>query len=282
MQGAHVHIDGIETYVIDVGEGSTIVLLHGGAFGFDAESTWFRTIEGLRDDYRVVAFDQIGFGRTAMPTDGVYKNRLERVDHALAVLDRLGIEDACLVGHSEGAFMAARIAIVEPARARSLVLITTGGTAPYLGGDADNTWIAACEAAYNDPDKLRSEEAYIASLKHLMRSPDDRLDTLLRAGYHRAIAARQDAMFENFPESETDYQLYRNLQETYVLPFLGDLAIPTLLLWSGDDPTVPVSRAELLLEHLADGELVVIDGAGHNVMIEKHEECNDLLRAFAK
>ncbi|MFT7474232.1 MAG: pimeloyl-ACP methyl ester carboxylesterase [Verrucomicrobiales bacterium] len=275
-----VEIDGVSTSIISAGDGPTIVLLHGAAFGIDAEATWFRTIEGLSDDFRLISFDQIGFGRTDMPEDGVYKNRLERVDHALAVLDHLGVEDACLIGHSEGAFMAARIAIVEPRLVGSLVLVTTGGTAPYFDDARDGEWIAAAEAAYNDLDKLATEDRFIASGRHLSLTTDSRLESLMRENYHRGIESGQDKLFENLPLAETDYDLYRQLQERYVLPFLADLDVPTLLLWSANDPTVPVERAELLLEYLAEGELVVIEDAAHNVMIDQTDAFNSAVRSF--
>ena len=281
MSATMVTIDQVDTYVIDVGSGPTIVLLHGAAFGVDAETTWFRTIEGLRDRFRVVAFDQVGFGRTDMPADGIYKNRLERCDHAASVLSYLGLEKSCLVGHSEGAFMAARLAITNPELARSLVLVTTGGTAPYLGGRADDGWIAACEAAYNDTSKLESEDAFIAANGHLSRHEDPELEALLRASYRRGIAAGQEQLFANLPAAEADYERYGDLQNDFVLPHIGDLNLPTLLLWAADDATAPVARAEKLLALLRRGSLVVIEGAAHNVMLDQPDQFNAQLADFA-
>jgi pimeloyl-ACP methyl ester carboxylesterase len=280
MDRWEIVVDGVKTSVIEHGVGPTIVLFHGAAFGVDAEATWFRTFEGLSADFRVVSFDQIGFGRTDMPGDGVYKNRLERVDHAAGVLEALGIKGACLVGHSEGAFMAARIAILAPAHASSLVFVTTGGTAPYFGDDRDDQWIAAAEAAYNDTDRLVSEDRFVASNGHLSHHHDPVLEQLMRANYRRGIATGQDRIFANMPRAETDFALYRRLQDEYVLPYLPDLDIPTLLIWSANDATVPVARAELLLEHLRLGQLTVIDDAAHNVMVDQADAFNETIRNF--
>ena len=261
MDRWEIVVDGVKTSVIEHGVGPTIVLFHGAAFGVDAEATWFRTFEGLSADFRVVSFDQVGFGRTDMPGDGVYKNRLERVDHALGVLEALGIKGACLVGHSEGAFMAARIAILAPAHASSLVFVTTGGTAPYF-------------------DRLVSEDRFVASNGHLSRHHDPVLEQLMRANYRRGIATGQDRIFANMPRAETDFAIYRRLQDEYVLPYLPDLDIPTLLIWSANDATVPVARAELLLEHLRLGQLTVIDDAAHNVMVDQAAAFNETIRNF--
>src|SRR5579872_5169696 len=126
--GRFVDAGGTRTYCIDRGSGPAVVLLHGAGFGVEALATWCRQIDALAAEHRVIAFDQIGFGQTGLPSDGRYRNRLERVDHALAVLGVLGLEKVVLVGHSEGAFMAARIAILRPGLVERLVLMTSGGT----------------------------------------------------------------------------------------------------------------------------------------------------------
>ena len=282
MEGSFLDASGVRTYYLDIGTGPAVVLLHGAAVGVDAYITWFRAIEALRRNHRVIAFDQIGFGRTDMPSDATYKNRLERVDHALDVLDALAVEDACLVGHSEGAFMAARIAIVEPSRARSLVLVTTGGTAPYLGGDADKAWMAAADAAYNDPSRFDSEDDFIRTSAHLSRHPDAQYEAILRENFRRAIEAGQDEMFRKLPKTDADYAAYGDLQKEYVLPFLGQLSIPSLLIWSTDDTTVPVSRGLKLLEAMPNAELHVIRDAAHNVMHDQTARFNRVLANFCE
>ena len=281
MRGEIHSIAGVDTHVIDEGSGPTIVLLHGAALGVDADLTWHRTIDALADRFRLIAFDQVGFGHTAMPAAMRYPNRLERVPHAAAVLRHLDVRDACLVGHSEGAFMAARLAITEPDVARSLVLVATGGTAPYLGGAADDEWIAAAQAAYNDDDSRNGIDGYLATCVILSKTIDADLEARMRANYDRALATGQDVIFANLPEAETDYRRYGELQAEHVLPFLPDLDIPALLIWGADDPTVPVERGELLRDRFRDASLTVIDDASHNVMLDQPNRFAAALAAFA-
>tara|TARA_B100000686_G_C16589703_1_gene862657 strand:+ start:209 stop:1078 length:870 start_codon:yes stop_codon:yes gene_type:complete len=280
MEGQQLDIDGVSTYVIDRGEGPTVVLLHGAAVGVDAYITWFRTIDALANDYRVIAFDQVGFGRTDLPADGKYKDRLERVDHALSVLAHLNIRNACLVGHSEGAFMAARIAIVAPEFAERLVIVTSGGTAPYLGGDNDEEWIAASVAAYNDPHKMDSEAAFVRGNGHLSRNPDPEYETILIENYHRALATGQDKLFTTLRSSDIDYHRYGDLQKEHVLPFVGELTIPTLLVWADGDATVPVSRGLKLLDMMPSAEFHLFRDSAHNVMHDQAEKFEILLHGF--
>ena len=242
MQGDYIHVDGVRTYYIERGEGPPLVLLHGAAVGVDANISWFRTIRALQDTFRIVTFDQIGFGHTDPPVDGILKNRLERVDHTLKVLKALDVENACIVGHSEGAFIAARIAIVAPQLASRIVLVTTGGTAPYLGGDTDEAWIEASRIAYNSPGRFDSEDAFVKASGHLSRTSDAEFEAILRENFRHAMAIGQDKLFDNMPKRDADLHQYGELQEEYVLPFLPDLQIPILLIWATEDTTVPLAR----------------------------------------
>lgn len=277
MEERYLDAGGVRTCYIDRGTGPPVVLLHGAAVGVDANITWFRTIKALEDAFRVVAFDQIGFGHTDPPADGILKNRLERVDHAIDVLRSLDVSNACLVGHSEGAFMAARIAIVAPELASRIVLVTTGGTAPYLGGEADKAWMEASQVAYRTPGQFDSEDAYVKASGYLSRRSDPELEAIVRKNYRHAMSIGQHRLFETMPEKDADLNLYGELQKEFVLPFLRDLKIPILLVWATDDGTVPVERGLKLLESAPTAELHVFRDTGHNVMHDQREKFNRLL-----
>ena len=278
MNGDYIDVDGVRTYFIDRGAGPTLVLIHGAAMAMDAHLTWFRTIDALADEYRLLAFDQIGFGRTDMPADGVYKNRLERVDHAHRFLQRLDVERACLIGHSEGGFMAMRLAVIDTARVAGVVVVTSGGTAPYLGGDADAQWIAAAEAAYSDPARLQSVDAFVRGNAHLSRVRDPVFDAMLADNFRRAIARGQDEMLRG----EVDRAAYLRSQEEHLFPHLDTLDAPALLVWAGDDATVPVARGVKLLERIPGAELHIFRDAGHNVMHDRAGGFNRLLRGWCR
>ena len=278
--GEFLEVDGIRTYYLERGKGPTVVLLHGYALGVDGYNTWFRTIEALSPKFRVIAFDQIGTGRTDLPPDGVYKTRFERVDHALGFLRALGIKDACLVGHSEGAFMAARIAVVEPDMVSRLVIVASGGTAPNLGDDRDAQWIAANQARYNNADQFTDEDSFIRISTGLRLVDDPKYIQLLREGYRRAQTSGAIKLFANQPDSETNYVEREKVQKTYVLPYLKDLDIPILLIWAQNDLGVVVERGLALLDYIPGGEMHVFAKSSHNVMHDRAEGFNRLLNAW--
>lgn len=280
MRGRYIDVDGVNTWYIDEGAGPVVVLLHGAAVAVDARLAWFRTIEALRDGFRVIAPDQPGFGRTDMPADGVYRDRHRRTGHALAFLERLGVRDACLVGHSEGGYVATRLCVVAPRLASRLVIVTSGGTAPALGGAADEAWIAASEAAYHDPSRLAGEDAFVRASRRPGGAADARYEGILRENFRRAIDTGQVDMFRGLPARDSDYRAYVRLQEEHLFPHLGRLAIPTLLIWAGQDPTVPVARGLKLLERIPGAEFHLFRDAGHNVMHECAPGFHRLLRGW--
>jgi pimeloyl-ACP methyl ester carboxylesterase len=98
--------------------GTTVVLMHGKAFG----GYYFRNvIEALTESgYRVVVPDQIGWGKSAKP-DIHYSFQLLAANTA-ALLDHLGVGRVAVLGHSTGGMTAARFTLMNPGRVTQLVL----------------------------------------------------------------------------------------------------------------------------------------------------------------
>lgn len=279
-EGQFVDVAGHRTFYIDRGEGPVLLLLHGASVAIDAYSTWHSLIEALAPNFRVIAFDQPGFGRSDMVKDRRYVNRLGRVPHALGFLDALHIRRAILIGHSEGAFMATRMAIERPALAAGLVLVTSGGTAPRLGGELDRGWMEASKSAYDYSGGADTEDAFIRANASLSHGADPALERLLRENYRRAAAAGQIEMFRNLPADERDLDLYLRLQETHIHPYLAALETPTLIVWASSDPTVPVERGVALMRLFPQADLHVFGGASHMVMLDRAEGFNRLLAGW--
>lgn len=280
--GRHTDVSGINTFYIDKGKGDAIVLLHGSSIAIDSYITWFRTIEALSRHYRVIVFDQIGFGRSDMPTDGRYRDRLERCDHAVAFLRQIGVTDATLVGHSEGGFMAAYIALNHPDIARRLVIVTSGGVSPRLGGALDDDWIEASKSAYDYPDQAVGEDHFVATNSHLKKSRDPDFEAILRENYRLAQSSGQAALLVNLRATESDPRRYVELQEEKILPRLGELTIPVLLVWAADDATVPVARAVKLRDLIPSADLHVFHGAGHMVMHDRATDFSTLIGIWCR
>jgi pimeloyl-ACP methyl ester carboxylesterase len=104
--------------------GRTVVLLHGKNF---TAATWERSIQVLTGaGYRVVAPDQIGFGKSTKPAH--YQYSFQQLAHnTRALLEALGVQRPVLVGHSTGGMLAVRYALMFPQQAAQVVLVNPIG-----------------------------------------------------------------------------------------------------------------------------------------------------------
>src|SRR3954454_12195913 len=119
-----VEVDGRQVNVVEMGVGDPpIVFVHGLAGSWQ---NWLANMPQFRGGgHRVVAFDLPGFGLSEMPREKISIRDYGRLVDAL--LDRLGVGPAVLVGNSMGGFIATEVAIQFPARVERLVLVSAAG-----------------------------------------------------------------------------------------------------------------------------------------------------------
>ena len=112
---------GPELYIEAAGAGEPLILLH---HGLGCTRDWDGVAPRLAEHYHVIAYDRPGYGRSAAsaPRSMLGADAFERdAEDLIALLDRLGIESAHLVGHSDGATIGLIAAARWPQRVRTLV-----------------------------------------------------------------------------------------------------------------------------------------------------------------
>ena len=109
--------DGTRIYYDDMGDGPAMLLLHA---GWGRYVNWFYSQMEAFPDQRLVIPDRRGYGRSTpvdhLPTDYHRHN----AGDMLALLDGLSIDETILWGHSDGAVIAAWMALKAPDRVRAL------------------------------------------------------------------------------------------------------------------------------------------------------------------
>jgi pimeloyl-ACP methyl ester carboxylesterase len=115
--GAHIRAGDLDIWTEQVGEGPDVLLIGGGG---DTVESWQFQLDGLRDRYRLTAFDNRGAGRTRMPEEGATVEAM--AEDAAAVLDTVGIRSSHVAGFSGGSIVAQELALRRPDLVRSLVL----------------------------------------------------------------------------------------------------------------------------------------------------------------
>lgn len=116
--------DGLELAFFDEGNpaGEPVLLIHG--FASSASVNWVHPgwLKTLGEaDYRVIAIDNRGHGRSDKPHDPALYHPPSMAGDAVALLDHLGISDAHVMGYSMGARVTAFMALSHPHRVRSVV-----------------------------------------------------------------------------------------------------------------------------------------------------------------
>jgi pimeloyl-ACP methyl ester carboxylesterase len=116
-------LEDAEIAYLDEGQGEICVLIHG--FGSNAvvnwaSTSWIATLTGA--GRRVVAFDNRGHGRSSKFYDPACYRAETMAGDALALMDRLGIERADVIGYSMGGRIGAAAGLAAPGRVRSLVM----------------------------------------------------------------------------------------------------------------------------------------------------------------
>ncbi len=108
--------------------GKTILLLHGKNFN---AAYWEETIVELRKKgYRVIAPDQVGFGKSSKPENYQYSFH-ELASNTKSLLDSLDIHKVILLGHSMGGMLAARFTLMFPDITEKLILENPIGLEDY-------------------------------------------------------------------------------------------------------------------------------------------------------
>ena len=117
----------------DWGSGRPVVLIHG--WPLDSDMWEYQSVFLASQGLRVVAYDRRGFGRSSQPWSGYDYDTL--ADDLKALLDKLDLNDATLVGFSMGGGEVARY-MSRHGGARVAKAVLLAAVTPYLALTSDN------------------------------------------------------------------------------------------------------------------------------------------------
>src|ERR1700735_1000348 len=133
---AWIDAEGVSTCYFKAGNGEPVILIHGGNMGAPEASIsaacWIFNIGPLAEHFRVIAFDRLGQGYTGAPLRDEDYTMAASARHAQAFLRAFNLPPVHLVGHSRGAFIAARIALESPELVRSLTMVSSSTLMPLV------------------------------------------------------------------------------------------------------------------------------------------------------
>ncbi|HPC83271.1 MAG TPA: alpha/beta fold hydrolase [Thermoanaerobaculaceae bacterium] len=222
------------------GAGPALLLLHGAG---DSAATWSQVAPGLVGQYRVVALDLAGHGKSepsSGPIDvGVVLGGVE------AALDQLVPgERATLVGNSLGAWVAMLVAHRQPERVAAVVCINGGALTGHNEG-------ARVLPKNRDEARDAVEQTRDAASPPV---PGFVLDAIVREAQHGALA--------RFAASAS------TMHEWVLDDKLGEIRPPVHLVWGESDQVMPLDYARRMQAELPSATLVTLERCGHVPQVE--------------
>ncbi|MGW4353440.1 4,5:9,10-diseco-3-hydroxy-5,9,17-trioxoandrosta-1(10),2-diene-4-oate hydrolase [Nocardia sp. NPDC004582] len=255
-----------------VGNGPTIVLLHGGGPGASSWSNFAKNIPVLAKDFHVLAVDQPGFGQSDKPTE--HPQYFVHSSSALKdLLDHLGITDRVhLLGNSLGGGAATRFALDYPDRAGKLVLMGPGGLSTNLFAPDPTEGVKLLSKFNFEPTK-ENLEAFLRIMvfDQKLITPELVEERFASASQPESLAATR-AMGKSFAGADfAKGMIWRDAFK---------LRQPVLMIWGREDRVNPIDGALVALKMVPRVQLHVFGGCGHWAQLEKFDEFNRLATDF--
>ncbi|MEV0434669.1 4,5:9,10-diseco-3-hydroxy-5,9,17-trioxoandrosta-1(10),2-diene-4-oate hydrolase [Nocardia sp. NPDC050413] len=255
-----------------VGNGPTIVLLHGGGPGASAWSNFARNIPVLAENFHVIALDQPGFGKSDKPVD--HPQYFVHASTALlALLDHLEITDRVhLLGNSLGGGTSVRFALDNPTRAGKLVLMGPGGLSTNLFAPDPTEGVKLLSAFSYQPTRENLEKFLRIMVFDQSLITEELIDErFAQASTPESLAAMR-AMGKSF--ASADFEKGMLWRDAY------KLRQPVLLIWGREDRVNPLDGALVATKVIPRVQLHVFGGCGHWAQLEKFDEFNRLTVDF--
>jgi len=253
-----ITIDRLRVRYIDSGRGPTVVLIHGNAGGI--EDFEFGAIQTLSSDYRVLAIDRPGHGKSDRP-NGITANVEYQARLLHQLLSSLGVGRPVLVGHSWGAALALAYALQYPTEISALILV-----APAAYPDAGEARILQ---VMNKPPVIGDVPLMLGRSilgRHLLKG------VLIRAfspeplpeKYFQLVASswlgRKQLKAYLDDESNLNASL-RELSQHY-----AEIRVPVVILTGDHDQIVsPRENAYRLKDSIPNSQLIELKNTGHEI-----------------
>jgi pimeloyl-ACP methyl ester carboxylesterase len=257
-----VEVGGLRVAYERAGAGPPLVLLHG--YVGDGPTTWRRQLDGLSDEFTVVAWDAPGAGGSADPPEGF--GLAGYADCLAGFLQRLGLERPHVAGLSFGGILALELSRRHPAVPATLVLASA-----YAG------WGGSLPAEVAE-QRLRQALA-LAEL-----SPEEFVATLLPTMFSQTtppevVEAFGASMLGFHPAG---FRAMARASAEDLRDVLAQVKVPTLLVYGDQDLRAGLTVAEGLHAAIPGSTLVVLRGAGHVCNVEAPEAFNRAVRTFLR
>jgi pimeloyl-ACP methyl ester carboxylesterase len=252
-----VLVKGRKIVYYEAGQGSVVILIHG--LGADSYH-WAKNIDPLSHNFRVIALDQIGYGKSDKPVMRYTVGNF--ADYLYGFMEAVKIPKASLVGNSLGGWVTLDFTIRHPDMVEKLVLVDAAGLHPT--------------------SPLRMPKG---GWKNLTPFNTHWFFDLMDANKEWATTDLGPHSFERHVKNGDSYTVASSVAEMATGREFEDKKLekvhtPTLIIWGRDDMLIPLAMGEHFNKGIMGSQLIVIDGTGHIPMVGKPVEFDEAVRKF--
>jgi pimeloyl-ACP methyl ester carboxylesterase len=253
----------------------TIIFIHG--LG-SCLSAWEKNIPDLKRSYRTIALDLPGYGKSSKMN--VQAGMAAYAQTVIALMDKLKINKATLVGHSMGGQVALTAALQAPERVQNLILAAPAGLETFTEQQKQSLKLTFT------PERIQNTtpEQVITNLKvNFYNAPDD-----MQRMVDERLMIRQSKHFETYCKIVAG-SVAAMLDEP-VKEELTRLQMPALIIFGENDALIPNKYfnpsltpqkvAEMGRGLIPNSQLAVLPKAGHFLQYEQPEAFNQAVEKF--
>ncbi|CAC9976906.1 MULTISPECIES: alpha/beta fold hydrolase [Flavobacterium] len=261
----------VKLYVKDYGKGKPVILIHGWPL---SNEMWEYQVEYLvKNNYRVIAYDRRGFGKSSQPWEGYDYDTL--TDDLSEIINQLELENVTLVGFSMGGGEVVRYfsryqgkGVAKAALISSII--------PFLLKTEDNP----------DGHPREKSETTAAAIK------EDRIgfvDNFGKTFFGVNIINKplSTALLEyyrmlcSFASPHATLKCAESFSFTDFRDELSTITVPTLIIHGNDDKIVPIDlTSKKASEAIANNTYIVYEGAPHGLFYTDRDKLNEDLLEF--
>jgi pimeloyl-ACP methyl ester carboxylesterase len=235
-----VEHQGARIWYATYGSGSPIVLLHG---GLGHSGNWSYQVPALAGSgYRAVVIDSRGHGRSTRDAQPYSYNLM--ASDVVAVMDALNLQQAHLIGWSDGACTALVLASKAPSRVKGVF---------FFACNMDPSGVKQLEPS---PLLDRCFSRHTKDYKQLSATPD------------------------RFKSLADDLSLMQKAQPNYSAHDLAQIAVPVAIVQGEHDEFIKRSHAEYLARSIPDASLIILDDVSHFAPLQRPKLFNAAILAF--
>ena len=256
-----IEVNGVRLVYEDYGSGPAIVAIHG--WGGNRH-VWKPQVADFSRAHRLIAIDIRGHGDSGRPAGDQHYSPATIAADVRALMDRLNIDRAVLMGQSMGTFVGQLVYHGDPKRVRALVLTGAISGSPPKGQIA-GVWV---EGVVKDIE-INGIKSYL----------DRNIQYFFSPGFDPAIM--KAATVECYKLDQQAAIAYCRAVSGYsIRDRLHEIRVPTLIIDGSMDGRTPVEEGEFINRQIPDAWLKLIKGAGHLANVEQPAVFNRAVLSF--